>query len=76
MEKDVQNIGTFNYLLTILTGKNRQISTLNKRDWRKDSEINSETVLGDYKALHFLYAKNWVKFKNKTTLNNKKFSDV
>ena len=48
MEEDIQSIGKINYLLTIITGKNREVKEIRKRDPNNGSEDNYETIHGDY----------------------------
>ena len=47
MNEDIQNIGLFNYLWIIITGKNREIAEIKKRNYNDDKYIE-EVIGGDF----------------------------
>lgn len=47
MEEDIQNIGRFNYLWTIFTGKNRQVEKIERRVYSRDG-YTDKAINGDF----------------------------
>ncbi len=47
MLENIQDIGRFNYLWTIVTGKNRQIDKIIKQTYSKD-KYSKKTIFGDF----------------------------
>ncbi len=48
MQKDIQKIGNFNYFWAILTGKNKKVIEIVKKNYINNEEYSEEIIRGDF----------------------------